>query len=297
MDRKLATSEAFLDKGAYDPMRHACADLFWFHVEPVRHFALFPARGVRFVQCSADLSVFLHTAQSFHPFLAEDISALKALEPQPATTRETTIPLSAAERAAQGEEAKADDAVAARTRSFPITQRLIAAFLDEGKGTGSANRALRQNPAPERTWMPGELPEMREFSRILERRIVAELEGVGLLSPGDDDEVAETMRLVRARARCAFSVHFLCIFSAFVYARGRLTFLHACVGSMAPAEPNHGQHCHPQVRAYFALLFWLHSLTQRRTSRHPATSKSARAKNFKPNPPAAPKSARATRPK
>lgn len=97
----------------------------------------------------------------------------------------------------------ADDPMA-RMRSFPISHRLVAALLDEGKGAASAARALRSAPAPEPAWLPSALPALRSFNLIFEARVKAELLDAGVLLPEDDDSLAECMRLVRAR-NCAHS--------------------------------------------------------------------------------------------
>lgn len=178
----------------------------------------------------------------------DDISALKSLESKKLSEREISVPKHACVLRGRSESASApEDHALARVRSFPLSQRLVAALLDEGKGQTSAGRPLRQNPVPEPTWLPGQPTVLRKFNRILEMRVKAELQAIGLMDPDDGDQLKEQIRLVRF-ASCVLLSSLVSVrarmyelsFSNMRYSESDAAKLPACVGTgpMAFAQFN-----------------------------------------------------------
>lgn len=102
-----------------------------------------------------------------------------------------------------------EDSLQACLNAFPITQRLVAAFLDEGGGSSATpapppltGRAARSGA--EDTMGPGSgtPAQRRKQQEILELRVKQELRDVGLFSdPSADDELQTRMRQDQWRLR------------------------------------------------------------------------------------------------
>ena len=150
-----------------------------------------------------------------------DISNLESLESKALEERELGIPEKVAvEDGRQGKpSASSNEECLARLRSFPFSQRLVAALLDEGKGHANASRSVRPTPVPEPAWHPKDLAKLTQFNRILENRVKAELQAVGLLDPHDDDELYENMRLVSIKSTLILCFHFILCCIYFIHTR------------------------------------------------------------------------------
>jgi hypothetical protein len=146
-----------LPADAPDPLKYTCPDVFWWEVDA--HFA---------------------------PIPRESATALWDLDASAATAPSPDVP-----DPAPGQSTPQLD----RMRAYPLTHRLVAALLDEGRVATPAPRpGPRPPPALEPLWLP-QLPNVQAYYDMLEQRVSAELRSAGLLARQDPahDELATSM--------------------------------------------------------------------------------------------------------
>ncbi len=92
--------------------------------------------------------------------------------------------------------------------AFPVTQRLIAAFLDEGGAEGTpapiplSARSSRSTTVDEALGPGiGSIQQRYKHQAVLEQRVKAELADVGLFDRNEDDSLQSAMRLEQWRLR------------------------------------------------------------------------------------------------
>lgn len=127
--------------------------------------------------------------QFFHPIGIEDLKQLET------SHVETPAVPALASALAKEEEQSEQDPILPCLQSFPLSQRITAAFLDEGKGHATASK-VRPVLTAEDTWMEGPPDLVHQFNRVWDDRLRFELEQVGLLDPQQDDGVLTEIRLV-----------------------------------------------------------------------------------------------------
>lgn len=162
-----------------DPLHHVSTDVFWWHVD-----------------------------RYFEPITREDVALVRSIDEELSSAPCVAVP----DCGAGTSEACADTKPATPTtkadkppdpsslRSYPLTQRLLAALLDEGKGAPCAAKTpprLQAGSSSSDTFWTPCMGESQKYYELLERRVSAELNRVGLIDESDasNDELARAMAM------------------------------------------------------------------------------------------------------
>lgn len=138
----------------------------------------------------------LPVTQFFNPVTEEDV---RLLEPTVPPVPEVPLAGSAVDKSDPPSQSP-EDRVLSRIQSFPITQRLTAALLDEGKGDANAAKSIRSGLTAEETWIGGTPNFIKEYNDAYEERVQDELRQLGLLDPSQHCQVLTEIRKVSIHA-------------------------------------------------------------------------------------------------
>lgn len=130
--------------------------------------------------------------QFFNPITEEDI---KLLEPTVPPVPEVPPAGTAVDRSDPPSQLP-EDQVLSRIQSFPITQRLTAALLDEGKGEANAAKSIRSGLTAAETWIGGSPNFIKEYNDAYEDRLRDELRQLGLLDSSQHCQILTEIRKV-----------------------------------------------------------------------------------------------------
>jgi Histone acetyltransferases subunit 3 len=200
---KVKPGPGALPPSAFDPLRHVDYAAFWHEIEkrfhPINTADLGFLRNIPVNPYGAQYDSALRLpVPADAPMLQRPIHPPQSIHQPaafgPSSSRVAPRPSSAAP-AVDLSSVPVDESA---LNSYPLTQRLVAALLDEGGGGQPS--AAPQRPARgmtsevDRFWPGiGAEPELRAYQRALEGRVATELREAGLISQkaiGDEVEVA-----------------------------------------------------------------------------------------------------------
>lgn len=204
-----------LPPSSYDPLRHEDSEMFWNEIDkyffpvntqditnlrslPVNPFGAIFDTALRVPVPPDDPSPALPSAFLAHKQGSSTVTSNSSLGKQPSVGQAVAAASSSSSSSAlQGGASGAIDLQSlpcdhGALNSFPLTQRLVAAFIDEGGGGMPSSAPQRPNRATsadiEQFWPGvGSEQEVRRFQKAMEQRVAIELRDLNLLSdPGDE---------------------------------------------------------------------------------------------------------------